>query len=361
VEWTLADPAHPRVAITPGPLTGGGSIDCGLAGTVMRFIPPLAALAGAPVRFDGDPAARRRPMAPLIDALRALGAEVDDGGRGALPFTVTGRGGLAGGRVAIDASASSQFLSALLLAGPRCERGVEAVAAGHLPSEPHARMTLAALRAFGAQASAEPPGWRSGGHLTGRARAVEPDVSNAAPFLAAALAAGGRVRVPGWPAATTQAGDRLRDYLRAFGGRVEWWEGTLTVTGDGRPCGADLDLAEAGELTPVLAALATLADSPSRLTGIGHLRGHETDRLAALATEIRRFGGSAEELEDGLAITPGALHGATAKTYGDHRMAAFAAVIGAAVPGVKIEDIATTAKTYPGFAAAWAAFLGETE
>jgi 3-phosphoshikimate 1-carboxyvinyltransferase len=318
----------------------------------MRFVPPLAALARAPVRFDGDPAARRRPIAPLIEALRALGVQIDDAGPGQLPFTVRGTGGVARHDVAIDARASSQFLSALLLAAPSFG-GLEVRAIGAVPSGPHVEMTLAALRRFGAEVEAAPGRWAVGGSLRGRAVEVEPDLSNAAPFLAAAVVTGGRVTVRGWPVTTTQAGDRLRRYLPQFGARVDRDGGGLRVIGPNRPCGADLDVAPAGELAPTLAAIAALASSPSRLRGIGHLRGHETDRLAALTGEINRLGGCARELADGLEITPAPLHAGLIETYGDHRMATFGAVIGLVVPGVLIADIATTSKTMPDFPQRW--------
>jgi 3-phosphoshikimate 1-carboxyvinyltransferase len=257
--------------------------------------------------------------------------------------------------VALDASASSQFLSALLLAGPRYERGIEVTeTSGAMPSAPHAAMTAAALAEFGAAVEAAPPRWRAAGPLRGRDLAVEPDLSNAGPFLAAALVTGGRVRAPGWPRATTQAGDLLRQHLRAFGAEVSWADGTLSVEAGDGIVGVDLDLTAAGELAPALAALAVLADGPSRLRGIAHLRGHETDRLAALAAEIGRLGGRARQLPDGLEIEPGRLAGAVVETYGDHRMAAFAAIVGLAVPGVMASDIAATAKTMPDFPERWA-------
>jgi 3-phosphoshikimate 1-carboxyvinyltransferase len=354
------------VDVVPGPVRGPALIDAGLAGTVMRFCLPLAALADAPVRLDGDPAARRRPMAGLIDAVRALGVVVDDDAAGHLPVTVHGTGGVARRSVRVDSSASSQFLSALLLAAPGLG-GLDVAAVGAVPSRPHVEMTLAALRAFGAEVAclpdpgapgdAQPRRWRVSGPLAGQNLTVEPDLSGAAPFLAAAVVTGGRVTVPGWPESTTQAGDLLRRFLPEFGAEVALTPAGLTVRGPARARGVDLDLAEAGELTPVLAAIATLAETPSRLTGIGHLRGHETDRLAALTAQIRHLGGRARELPDGLAIDPAPLHGGTVATYGDHRMAMFAAVIGLAQPGVAIRDVGTTAKTMADFPERWMAMV----
>lgn len=360
------------VLVTPAALRGGGRVECGLAGTVMRFVPPLAALADGPVAFDGDDRARERPMDGVIDGLTALGIAVTapDGaasapGAGApprtLPFVVHGTGAVRGGEVAIDASASSQFVSALLLVAPAFERGIDLRHVGdRLPSLPHIEMTLEVLRQLGVEADSPEPGrWRvAPGPVRGGRIVVEPDLSNAGPFLAAALVAGGTVRVPHWPASTTQPGDDLRSILERMGGTVTHEsDGTLAVTGTGSVRGVDLDLSRAGELAPTVAALATVADSPSRLTGIAHLRGHETDRLAALVTEITRLGGQARELPDGIEISPAALHGAVVESYADHRMATFGAIVGLGVDGVLVHDIATTAKTLPDFPAMWHAML----
>jgi 3-phosphoshikimate 1-carboxyvinyltransferase len=337
-------------------------VDTGLAGTVMRFVPPLAGLAAGDVHFDGDAYARERPMATLLDGLRQLGVDVDDGGRGRLPFTVRGRGSVAGGRVQIDSSASSQFVSGLLLAAARFDKGVEVVhtGAGAVPSQPHIEMTLDVLRSAGVEASVTSAhGWQvAPGPIGGGTHAVEPDLSNAAPFLAAAAVTGGSVRIPGWPVRTTQAGDALRDLLAAMGADVRFDADGLTVRGTGTITGLDADLRDVGELTPVLAAIAALADSPSSLRGIGHLRGHETDRLAALATELSALGGAVEEHADGLTITPRPLHGGTWHAYADHRMATAGAVLGLVVEGIEIDDIASTSKTLPDFPGLWSAMLG---
>lgn len=348
--------------ITPAAsLTGSTSIDCGLAGTVMRFIPPVAALALGPTFFDGDPYARKRPMRAILDALRALGADIADEGRGALPFTVHGTGALRGGRVELDASLSSQFVSGLLLSAARFDEGVHVIHTGErLPSVPHIEMTLAVLRARGVDADSPAPGeWRvAPGPIRARDLTIEPDLSNAAPFLAAALVAGGSVTVPHWPAATTQVGDQLRALLQAFGANVELRGGSLTVTGTGRIRGVRLHVPEAGELAPTLVGLAALADGPSEITGIGHIRHHETDRIAALVTEIRRLGGEAEELPDGIAVHPVPLHGGVWRSYADHRMATTGALLGLRVPGVEVEDVASTAKTLPQFTKLWQRMLG---
>jgi 3-phosphoshikimate 1-carboxyvinyltransferase len=346
--------------VTPGPLRGPADVDCGLAGTVMRFVPPVAALASGPVRFDGDERARERPMGRLLTALRTLGATIDDGGRGALPFTVRGRGELAGGEVAIDASASSQFVSALLLAAPRYERGVVVYHEGKpVPSLPHIDMTVAMLRDAGVVVDdSEPNTWRvAPGPIRPLDLVVEPDLSNAAPFLAAALVTGGEVTVTGWPPVTTQAGDALQDLLGQLGAVVHLGEQGLTVAAGERLAGLDADLHDVGELTPVLAAVCALADSPSRLRGIAHLRGHETDRLAALVRELTNLGCDATETPDGLEIRPRPLHGGVFATYDDHRMAQAGALLGLAVDGVRVENIATTVKTLPDFTGAWTAML----
>jgi 3-phosphoshikimate 1-carboxyvinyltransferase len=357
------------LVVTPAALVGGASIDVGLAGTLMRFLPPLSALADGPVAFDGDERARLRPMTTTIVSLRALGVEVDDEDRGTMPFTVRGTGRVAGGPVLIDASASSQFVSGLLLSGARFERGLEVQHVGaRLPSLPHIDMTIAALQGRGVRAEAEVTAdvarWRVPAHpIAGRDLAIEPDLSNAGPFLAAALVAGGWVSVPGWPAATTQVGDRLRDWLAAFGAEVELRGDALTVAGPGvaehplQP--VDLDLGEGGELAPTLVGLAAFADGTSTFTGIGHLRGHETDRLAALVAELAAVGIAAEELEDGLVVHGGrpVVGDRPWRSHADHRMATTGALLGLATPGLAVEDVATTAKTLPGFVDLWQRLL----
>ncbi|MEE4543218.1 3-phosphoshikimate 1-carboxyvinyltransferase [Streptomyces sp. V4-01] len=350
--------------IIPAGLHGPATVDVGNAGTVMRFLPPVAALADGPVRFEGDARAYERPLHGVIDALRGLGARIDDEGRGSLPLTVHGAGSMAGGAVEVDASASSQFVSALLLSAPRFNKGLELRHSGRtLPSQPHIRMTVDMLRKAGAKVDAPQDGgaanvWRvATGALLGRDLTVEPDLSNAAPFLAAALVTGGRVTVPGWPRRTTQPGDALRDLFTRMGGSCELTDRGLVLTGSGRVHGLTADLHEVGELAPVIAAVAALADGPSELTGIAHLRLHETDRLAALAKELGGLGGDVTETGDGLRIRPRPLHGGVFHTYEDHRLATAAAVIGLVVDGVQVENVATTAKTLPDFPELWTAML----
>ena len=352
----------PDLRITPGELSGGASIECGLAGTVMRFVPPLAALALGPVAFDGDEGARRRPMRGTIDSLRALGVDVTDDGRRHLPFSLYGEGSVVGGEIEIDASASSQFVSALLLVGARFTNGLTLRHTGEkLPSLPHIQMTIASLAAHGIQVETPEPGlWIvAPGPIAAVDVDIEPDLSNAAPFLAAALVVGGTVSIEGWPESTTQVGAELERLLPLFGATVTRDGTTLTVSGGtglaagGRLPGVTVDLSDCGELAPAIIALAALASGQSRITGIGHLRGHETDRLAALATEINARGGSVTELDDGLAIDPAPLTGGLWHTYEDHRMATAGAIIGLAVPGIEIEDIDTTGKTLPQFPQLW--------
>ena len=399
-----ADPARLRVTPAPTPLHveagagGAGRVDVGLAGTVMRFVPPLAALADAPVLFDGDAAARARPLGPLLDALASLGAEVVHLGEpGRLPVRVgPGDGALrrpagpaqscgpARGpsphRVSVDASGSSQFLSALLLLGPLLPGGLAVTPTGRVPSLPHVAMTVAALRERGVDVVEPDPGAPEGrrtwtvrpGRPAGGEAAIEPDLSNAGPFLAAALVAGGRVRVPRWPLATTQGGDAWRGLLARLGADVELRAGAdgagalvVRAAGAGALRGIDADLSAVGELVPVLAALAVVASAhgrSSRLTGIAHLRGHETDRLAALVAEITRIGGLARQTRDGIEIgalpAGGRLRPALLRAYADHRMATFAAVVGLAVPGIRLDDVGCTSKTLPGFPDLWADLLG---
>ncbi|QQQ75664.1 3-phosphoshikimate 1-carboxyvinyltransferase [Saccharothrix sp. 6-C] len=348
--------------VTPHELRGPAQVDCGLAGTVMRFLPPAAALAVGEITFDGDPHARTRPMSTILHALRALGADVAGD---ALPFTLHGKGGVPGGEVTVDASASSQFVSGLLLSGARYESGVTirhsaALSGGRpVPSVPHIEMTVAMLREAGVVVDdSTPDRWRvEPGAVEGRDWHVEPDLSNATPFLAAAAVTGGRVTIPGWPAATTQPGGAARELFERMGCEVALTDAGLTLRGPDRLTGIDVDLRDESELTPTVAALAALAEGPTRIRGVAHIRGHETDRLAALAAEVNRLGGDAEETEDGLVITPRPLRGGVWRAYADHRMATAGAIIGLVVEGVSVDDIGSTTKTIPDFPGMWAAML----
>jgi 3-phosphoshikimate 1-carboxyvinyltransferase len=357
---TITDGPDGSWQVTPADLRGPAEVDCGLAGTVMRFLPPVAALATGPISFDGDPQARARPLGTVLDALRELGADITGD---SLPFEVRGSGNLTGGTVTIDASASSQFVSGLLLSGPRFDKGVTVRHSGPpLPSLPHIEMTVEMLRDAGVIVDASQRNtWRvEPGPISPLDADVEPDLSNATPFLAAAAVTGGTVTVPGWPARTTQPGDAIRDILTKMGADVRLDSDGLTVTGPDELAPVDIDLRAVGELTPTVAALAALASGRSHLRGIAHLRGHETDRLAALETELNKVGGNAQQTEDGLIIDARPLTGAEWHSYADHRMATAGAILGLKVPGVVVEDIATTSKTIPDFPGMWTAMLGES-
>jgi 3-phosphoshikimate 1-carboxyvinyltransferase len=357
--------------VSPGWPRTDTSVAVGNAGTVMRFTPPVAALTPVAADFHGDARASQRPVGPLLAALRDLGAVINDGGRGAIPFTVHGTGSLAGGVVTLDASGSSQLISGLLLAAPRFDKGVEVRHRGaRAPSGPHIAMTVQMLREAGAEVEARaehasspsgaPDTWRvHPGAIGHRRTVVQPDLSNAAPFLAAALVTGGNVTIADWPVATSQPAEQILDLLAWFGADCDLADGALTVTGTGRIRGVTADLGDVSEVVPVAAAVAALADAPSALTGIGHMRRHETDRLAALATEINALGGDVTELPDGLVIRPRPLRagGRAFASYDDHRLVMAAAVLGLAVPGIEVDNAATVGKTFPAFTGLWASMM----
>jgi 3-phosphoshikimate 1-carboxyvinyltransferase len=347
--------------VTPGPLVGGSRIDVGNAGTVMRFLPPLAALAKGKVSFDGDPRSYERPLGPVIKALEELGISVDHEDRYSLPLVLQGNGQIKGGKLTIDASASSQFLSALLLVAPSFTDGIVVQHQGSmLPSMPHIEMTVEMVRQFGGTVEVDSiqQTWIvKPSQLHGCDLVIEPDLSNAAPFLSIALVCGGSVTIADWPHTTTQPGDQLRTILTSMGATVANNENGLTVTGNGQIHGIDIDLHDVGELTPSIAALAALADSPSYLRGIGHLRLHETDRLAALTREINALGGDVVEEETALRINPAPLHGGVFHTYDDHRLATAGAVLGLVVKDIEVENIETTRKTLPDFPGLWRSLL----
>jgi 3-phosphoshikimate 1-carboxyvinyltransferase len=359
-EW-----ADGRLRVSPAaPVIGGGTVDCGLAGTVLRFLPPVAALAAVPTRFVGDDAAAARPIAGLLDALAALGAAVSEPRR--LPFSVGGGTVFRGGQVSIDASTTSQFVSALLLVGARFPEGVTVHHTGAtLPSLPHIEMTCALLATRGVVVEhPEPLTWRvAPGPISALDEQVEPDLTNAVSLLAAALVTSGRLSTT-WPDVSVQAADELLGVLEAFGAQVEYSpgeDGTRLVTVSGRGVnGADVDLHAVSELTPVAAALASVADGPSTIRGVAHIRGHETDRLAALASELSGLGVGVTELPDGLRITPAARHGSLFHTQADHRLAHAAALVGLVTPGVELDDVGCTTKTLPDFPALWSRLLGTT-
>lgn len=356
------DEADGQLRVTPaGELTGGGRIDCGLAGTVMRFLPPLAALAAQATQFFGDPAASQRPMGPLLGALSELGAGVSRPWQ--LPFTVAA-GQFRGGAVTLDASGSSQFISALLLSGARFPDGIAVThSGGNLPSLPHIQMSVELLVRRGVAATQTgPTSWQvSPGPIAALDEAVEPDLTNAATLLAAALITGGELTTA-WPDGV-QAGGELAEVLAAFGAQLTFFTGPdgtrrLTVSGANALRGADLDLSKVSELTPVAAALAALAPEPSRLYGVAHIRGHETDRLAALSTGLGGLGAQVRQTEDGLEFGPSTLHGGGFATHADHRLAHAAALVGLVVDGVVLDDVECTTKTLPDFPGMWRDLIG---
>jgi len=351
------------LTVTPAPLFGPAQIDVGNAGTVMRFLPPVAAMAKGLIHFDGDERSHERPLGPVIAALESLGVLIEHGSRYSLPMTINANGQLQGGSVEVDATSSSQFISALLLVAPATKEGITVIHTGtSLPSLPHIEMTIQMLREKGVQVDVGQNRWTVKPHLMqGMNSTIEPDLSNAAPFMAAAMICGGKLSVKDWPAQTTQPGDQLRDIFTQMGATVTRSGNDLTISGTGQIHGIDIDLHDVGELTPSIAALCALADSPSYLRGIGHLRLHETDRLAALAQEINSLGGSVVEEPTALRITPAPLHAGIFHTYEDHRLATAGAIIGLRVGGIEVENIETTKKTLPDFPKAWANMLSESK
>ena len=354
------------LTVTPGKLFGPAQVDVGNAGTVMRFLPPVAAMANGLIHFDGDPRSHERPLGPVIAALESLGVSIEHGSRYSLPITINANGQLRGGVVDVDASSSSQFISALLLVAPATKEGITVRHTGStLPSMPHIEMTVQMLREVGVTVDViNGVEWRVAPTLMqGREITIEPDLSNAAPFMGAAMICGGSVTITDWPKQTTQPGDELRGIFTRMGATISFTENKdgsdLTITSDGTIHGIDADLHDVGELTPSIAALCALADSPSSLRGIGHLRLHETDRLAALAAEINALGGDVDEEESALHISPAPLHGGTFHSYEDHRLATAGAMIGLRIPGINVENIETTKKTLPDFPGAWVDLLGQ--
>ena len=347
------------LTVTPTPLFGPAGIDVGNAGTVMRFLPPVAAMANGLIHFDGDARSHERPLGPVIAALEALGVSIEHGSRYSLPMTINAHGQLKGGRVEVDATSSSQFISALLLVAPVTKEGITVIHTGtSLPSLPHIEMTIAMLREKGVSVETSENTWVvHPQQMQGADFVVEPDLSNAAPFMGAAMICGGKVVITDWPRATTQPGDQLREIFTRMGADLRFVGNDLEISGTGQIHGLDIDLHEVGELTPSIAALCALADSPSYLRGIGHLRLHETDRLNALATEINSLGGDVVEEPTALRINPHPLHAGIFHTYEDHRLATAGAMLGLRIDGIQVEDIATTQKTLPDFPGAWSQLL----
>jgi 3-phosphoshikimate 1-carboxyvinyltransferase len=312
------------------------------------------------IYFDGDARSHERPLEPVIKALEQLGVSIEHGNKYRLPLTLNGSGRVKGGEVEIDASASSQFVSSLLLLGPATDNGITVKHIGKsLPSLPHIEMTIQMLKQFGAVVEVDKNIWSvKSGSLTGQDLTIEPDLSNAAPFMAAAMICGGSVEILDWPKSTSQPGDQLRDIFAKMGARIEQSNGGLKISGSDKINGIDIDLHDVGELTPSIAAIAALASSPSTLRGIAHLRLHETDRLAALANEINNLGGDVTEGPGELLIKPAKLVASQIfKSYEDHRMATAGAIIGLAVKDLIVENIETTKKTLPDFPGMWQEML----
>jgi len=358
--------ANGDLTVTPAKLFGPASVDVGNAGTVMRFLPPVAAMAQGLIHFDGDARSHERPLGPVIAALESLGVSIEHGSRYSLPLTINANGQLRGGVVDVDASSSSQFISALLLVAPATKEGITIRHTGStLPSMPHIKMTVQMLREVGVKVEViNGKEWRvSPTVMHGREITIEPDLSNAAPFMGAAMICGGSVTITDWPKVTTQPGDQLRTIFSQMGATTAFTEtahgSDLTITSDGTIHGIDVDLHDVGELTPSIAALCALADTPSSLRGIGHLRLHETDRLAALAAEINALGGDVDEEESALHISPAPLHSGTFHSYEDHRLATAGAMIGLRINGISVENIETTQKTLPDFPGAWMELLAQ--
>ena len=354
------DISENTVRVEPNKLIGGGKINVGLAGTVMRFVPIVAALANGDTFFEGDEQAAARPMKTTIDSLRQLGVIVEDQGRNTLPFTVHGVGKVTGGEVQIDASVSSQFLSALLLAGARFQDGVTVInTAETVPSMPHIEMTISMLRQHGIYVTQSNNSWKiNPGNIKAIDRIIEPDLSNATVFLAAAMLTGGRVTILDWPKQSDQPSKEIIAVFEKLGAQIEFTDSGLTLQAPKVIKPINHDLSAVGEIAPTITAIAAAAAGVSTLTGIGHLRGHETDRLAALVNELGKIGITAQELSDGLEIYGGTMHDATSimNSYQDHRMATFAAIVGLKV-NLDLDDIATTSKTIPDFTNMWEKFV----
>ena len=336
--------------LRPGPV----ELDARLSGTTARFLLPVLALGRGRYRLDGLAALRARPMAPGLRALRDLGVEVvEEGEPGHLPVTVVGAE-LAGGTVRVPGAVSSQFVSGLLLAGPATRRGVRVELEQPVVSRPYLGLTLATMEAFGAEVDGDvergvdvaPGGYRA------RRHAIEPDASSASYFFAAAVVCGGRVRVPGLGRQSAQGDLAFVDVLEAMGADVRREDGFVEVRSGPSLSGVDVDMADLSDTAQTLAAVAVFASSPTRVRGIGFIRAKETDRIAAVVSELRRCGIRAEEHGDGFTVHPGLPRPAVIETYDDHRMAMSFTLLGLRAPGIEIADPGCVGKTFPGFFAA---------
>ncbi|MFH1923429.1 MAG: 3-phosphoshikimate 1-carboxyvinyltransferase [Planctomycetota bacterium] len=321
------------------------------SGTTLRFLTAMVALAHGVYRLDGTPRMRQRPIGDLLDALRQLGADVESQSPGGCPPVVVRAGGLPGGRATVAGSISSQFLSGLLMAAPCAAGPVELVVEGPLVSKPYVEMTLAVMSAFGVQVEVENlqhflvPAGRP---YQARRYEIEPDASAASYFFAAAAVTGGEVTVEGLTRGSLQGDVAFCDCLAQMGCEVRYGVQSITVVGKALR-GIDVDMNPISDTVQTLSAVALFADGPTTITGVAHIRHKETDRIRAMATELRKLGAQVDERPDGLKIVPGSLRSAQLDTYDDHRMAMSLAVVGLALPGVVIRDPGCTAKTYPRF------------
>jgi 3-phosphoshikimate 1-carboxyvinyltransferase len=328
----------------------------GNSGTTMRFLTAALPLGRGVYRIDGVPRMRQRPISPLLDALTALGARVRDEAGTGCPPVVVHADGLPGGRVRMAGDQSSQYFTALLLAGPYAARGLEVEVIGDLVSKPYMPMTAAVMAAFGVTAELDQSAWRTfrvapGQRYRGRAYRVEPDASNASYFFAAAAVTGGRVRVEGLGRGSTQGDLRFVDVLAAMGATVREDDDAVEVEGPagGALRGVNLDLGGISDTAQTLAAIAPFAEGPTTIRGVAHSRLKETDRVAAVATELRRLGQGVDEFADGLTIHPAPVRPADIATYDDHRMAMSFAITALRAPGIRLRDPGCVAKTFPSF------------
>jgi 3-phosphoshikimate 1-carboxyvinyltransferase len=333
--------------LRPGPI----DIDARLSGTTARFVLPVLTLGDGPYLLDGAQPLRDRPMGPSIEALRRLGAQVDDSDRpGHLPVVVRA-GTLQGDGVGVDGVLSSQFTSGLLLAAAAMPDGLAVDLLGPVVSRPYLEMTLAVLRAFGVDAGSDGERrlWVRPGGLQPTDYRIEPDASAASYFLAAAAICGGRVRVGDLGSASLQGDARFAELLERMGAEVHQGPHVTEVRGTGHLRGIDADLTDLPDMAQTLAAVAVFADGPTRVRGVEVIRGHETDRIAAVVTELGRCGIEADEHDDGFTVHPGTPRPARIETYRDHRMAMSFSLLGLRVPGIEIVDPGCVAKTFPDF------------
>jgi 3-phosphoshikimate 1-carboxyvinyltransferase len=326
-------------------------VDARLSGTTSRFLLPIAGLGTGTTRVDGDHGLRARPMGDVVGAIRALGGVATEiGAPGHLPIQIHG-GPLAGGRVELPGDTSSQFLSGLLLAGPAMRTGLEVRVTTELVSRPYVDMTIAVMAAFGAHVDQPSPDrWVvEPGSYWGTTYHIEPDASSASYAFAAAAIVGGSVTIEGLGTDSLQGDLAFVDLLERMGAEVSRATDRTTVRGTGRLRGIDADLSQLSDVAQTLAVVAAFADGPTRVTGIGFIRGKETDRVGNVVAELRRARIDAEEQRDGYVIRPGRVYPATFDSHGDHRMAMAFALLGLRAEGIRIADPTCVAKTSPGY------------